>query len=379
MCRGPCRASEVVGLQFELTKPPPELNAVDADNPAILQLRLSTAQANLIAMLDAEATRQKEHDALKDRVTALEGELNSHVERASVAEARAMELRARLVRAQASRSRLSAELLQIRKEMNNQATWRQYLTEAGTMSQTRAVEFFQEKSGEDLHGALCIQHSAICELQNENARLRSEKLEQRRQLKAEIERKDVVIQRLRATDAVLRSPEQPDNSPCQQTCTRLRGTPSALRAARLRSPVVDSPTTPRGALVPRSSNILERCNCPDREKRPSAPRCTRAAVPGSTETAAPLPKPRLSKSARLPAAKKVYSKKSGRGMELAPNACIEEVHIPYTPVQEACAGKGSPAQNKLYRRLWPSDIAAVALGCLPLVSVYLFLWMQQQL
>ncbi|CDJ65883.1 hypothetical protein, conserved [Eimeria necatrix] len=48
---------------------------------------------------------------------------------------------------------------------------------------------------EDLSSALRMQHTTICELQSENARLNSEKNEQRRQLREEIERKNAIIKR----------------------------------------------------------------------------------------------------------------------------------------------------------------------------------------
>lgn len=53
----------------------------------------------------------------QDRVTSLQQEVSSHLLRASQAEARASDFRSRLIRAHASRERLSIELQQIKKEL----------------------------------------------------------------------------------------------------------------------------------------------------------------------------------------------------------------------------------------------------------------------
>ncbi|OEH73690.1 hypothetical protein cyc_05595 [Cyclospora cayetanensis] len=165
-------------------------------------MRLSMARANVNTLLEADARREREHELLKNRVSVLEDEIHSHVSRATEAEARAADFRTRLVRANASKDRLAAELVQAKKQLDIESTRRQYLSEATLMSETQALEFLQGERGEGIDGALRLQHSAICELQSENARLRSEKMEQRRQLKAEIQRKDVVIQRLKSTEIV---------------------------------------------------------------------------------------------------------------------------------------------------------------------------------
>lgn len=365
-----------MGLQFELTKPPADENAPDGDDPAVLQMRLSMAHANMSALLDAEATRQREHDELKGKITLLEGEVNTHLTRAAEAEARASEFRTRLVRSQASRDRLSVELLQIKKEIAHQATRRQYVMEASTMSQSRAVEFLQEKSGEDLDGALRMQHSTICELQSENARLRSEKLEQRRQFKAEIERKDVVIQRLRATEETLRLSMQPTcSNRQQQTSTVLRTSPSGLRPAMLLRQAPEGRSLRLGTIAPRSSNITELRSTSELSAPAPSSRGARAVPRTCTEFTAALRTPRLSNPALSPSVKKADSKKKAQpeGQACKGRATVEAVAL---ASKQGTSGGDEGALNKPYMRLWPCDVAALALGSLlPLISVTVSYWM----
>ncbi|CDI74755.1 hypothetical protein, conserved [Eimeria praecox] len=167
MCRTSCRASEVVGLQFELTQPSanPDPDGTENESPSVLQTRLSMAKENLNALMRADAERTREFIELKDRVESLQREVGSHLLRASQAEARVSDFRSRLIRAHACRERLTTELQQMKKELVLQNTRRHYLAEAATMSEARALEFLQEKSGEDISSALRLQHSVICELQ----------------------------------------------------------------------------------------------------------------------------------------------------------------------------------------------------------------------
>ncbi|XP_026192881.1 uncharacterized protein LOC34621927 [Cyclospora cayetanensis] len=171
ICRGPCRNSEVVSLQFELLTPPEGTKLSWVKEPsrlpqycvgeyvsagigpqadtsvhfalrgmsatllvaffdAILQLslhqmRLSMARANVNALLEADARREREHELLKNRVSVLEDEIHSHVSRATEAEARAADFRTRLVRANASKDRLAAELVQAKKQLDIESTRRQ--------------------------------------------------------------------------------------------------------------------------------------------------------------------------------------------------------------------------------------------------------------
>ncbi|KAL8428525.1 hypothetical protein Efla_003296 [Eimeria flavescens] len=199
------------------------------------------ARASINALMDGEASRQREHNALKNKVATLEGQLKSHAVRTSEAEAAARECRTRLLRLQASRNRLAEELLQIKREAEREAALKQYSVEASLMTESKAVEFLHDKCGVgdisrrlagppqvtadsslrfaaaafrcnihkcgllfltacssllkalsqgDLDKALRMQHGKICQLQSENARLRSEKLAQRRHFKAEVERRE---------------------------------------------------------------------------------------------------------------------------------------------------------------------------------------------
>ncbi|CDJ59050.1 hypothetical protein, conserved [Eimeria maxima] len=117
----------------------------------MFQTRLAMAKETVNALMRADTERVREFVELKDRVRLLQLEASSHMLRASQAEARVSDFRSRLSRANACR--------------------------------------------EDIRDALKLQHSVICELQSENAWLKSEKMKQRRHFRDAIERKDSVIQR----------------------------------------------------------------------------------------------------------------------------------------------------------------------------------------
>ncbi|CDJ27743.1 uncharacterized protein EMH_0034420 [Eimeria mitis] len=107
------------------------------------------------------------------------------------------------------------------------------------MSETRAVEFLQQRSGDDMFNAVRMQHSVICELQSENARLKSEKMEQKRHFKAAIQHRDSVIKRLGTANST--SPAHPI------TATTARG--SNLPSASQQRAVLPAAPPPR-AIAP---------------------------------------------------------------------------------------------------------------------------------
>ncbi|CDJ51898.1 hypothetical protein, conserved [Eimeria brunetti] len=208
--KGPCRPSEVVALQFELTQPAAASTGAEApegeSETAVLQSRLLMAKKNVNAIMKATVERTVEFLELKDRVVSLQREANSHLLRAYQAEAQVSDFRSRLVRVRACRDRLAVELQQIKKEIVLQDTRKHYVAGASTMSDARALEFLTENSGGDMSSALRVQHSVIRELQSENARLKSHQTEQIRRFQAVIQQRDCVIKRLSTAAATPPSP-----------------------------------------------------------------------------------------------------------------------------------------------------------------------------
>ncbi|CDJ65882.1 hypothetical protein, conserved [Eimeria necatrix] len=117
MCRSTCRATEVIGLQFELMQPSPNDGETEQECSVELQTRLSMARERVNTLVRADAERCREVNELQGRVMSLERELCSHREKATEAEAKASEFRARLVRAHVLRERLSTELQQLKQEL----------------------------------------------------------------------------------------------------------------------------------------------------------------------------------------------------------------------------------------------------------------------
>ncbi|KAL8434095.1 hypothetical protein ACSSS7_003400 [Eimeria intestinalis] len=153
---------------FSPVDSPDELQG-DVDDLQLLKARLSLAHANIKAFLETEAPQQRENTLLKEKLASLEGQLQSYVERTTRAEAAASEFHNKLVQLQASRDRVSAELVRMKRAAGRQAILKKYLKAASSMTQEKAVQFLRGKYGEDIDEALRVQHGTICHLR----RLRS--------------------------------------------------------------------------------------------------------------------------------------------------------------------------------------------------------------
>ncbi|KAL8434094.1 hypothetical protein ACSSS7_003399 [Eimeria intestinalis] len=361
VCRRPCRTSEVIGLQFELTQPADDtLEKPEGDDLQALQVRLSMAHASIKALLEAEVARQRENSLLKGKLASLEGQLLSHVERTSRAEAAVSECRTKLVQLQASRDRVSAELLQIKREAERQAALKKYSNEASSMTQAKAVEFLRGKCGEDIDEAIRTQHGTICELQ-----------------------------RLRVTDEVLFPSGLPLQQPQEQqpVPSRLQSSRGLLRLPKTR-PSRDALRTPRMTIGPCNStafdssgsvadggsmgtssargarSLVERRQTVPPATAPTTPRrpCNPTPVLPPGVQAAPLKKKLLSKTSPAEAPTQRGAVKSGVGAVSASSSRLQQTEK---------EGGG--------RWRW-SGAAAAAVGCLlPLLFVPLYLWPAHEL
>ncbi|KAL8270449.1 hypothetical protein Esti_005678 [Eimeria stiedai] len=362
-------------------------------------VRLSMAHANIKALLEAEAARRRENLLLQGKLASLEGQLLSHVERTSKAEAVASECRNKLVQLQASRDRVSAELLQVKREAERQAALKKYSNEASSLTQAKAVEFLRGKVSlilptEDIDEALRTQHGTICELQNENARLRSEKLAQRRHFKAEVERKNELIRRLRVTDEVLFPSGLPQQQPQaqQQVSSRLQSSRVLAREPKTRPPG-EALRTPRvtsgscnssrldsfsgaadGSSMAANSarnakSLLERKQTVPAATEPTTPRRPLnlpAVLPQGVQTAPLKKKPSKSSAAEAPPQRGTVKSSAGPASLSLSNRQQTE--------KERGASRATQYSPQRLRWRW-SGAAAAAIGCmLPLLFVPLYVW-----